>query len=125
MNISQIRLLFVSFSFFSTNIEVLDGIRSLVSGNHTQPVTQLMLLQELLGQVLQVTLGRGDLGGAECNRVILTVNGDATFSQIVGASIHLDTVAQVLFERVHVKDLVVDRCRAVDGELIRIRTRVK
>lgn len=47
------------------NVEVPELVHGavLVGGDHAQPVADVVLLEELLGEVLEVALGHGNLGG--------------------------------------------------------------
>ena len=44
------------------DVEELDLVTLLGGGNNTEPVTELLLAEMLLGQVLEVTLGEGNVG---------------------------------------------------------------
>lgn len=44
------------------DVEELDLVTLLGGGDDTEPVTELLLAEVLLGQVLEVTLGEGDVG---------------------------------------------------------------
>ncbi len=44
------------------DVEELDLVTLLGGGNDTEPVTELLLAQMLLGQVLEVALGEGNVG---------------------------------------------------------------
>ena len=60
--IAKYRSLFVFvFLFFLVivDLEVAELIRVLGGGNNAQPVSQVVLLQVLLGEILQVTLAEG------------------------------------------------------------------
>lgn len=49
--------------FFVGNIKVLELVGSLRVGHHSDVVSQLLLLEELLGVVLEGSLGERNLGG--------------------------------------------------------------
>lgn len=99
------------------NLVVLDNIGLLIRADDPQPVPQLMLLQELLGQVLQVALGNLSISRLEDNLVGITGDGDSGLSEIVGTAVDLDAVGKVLLKRRHVENLVGDGSRAVNDEL--------
>lgn len=48
--------------FFLLDIEVFDLVGFLILGNHVQELSQAVLLQVFLGQVLEVSLAEGDGG---------------------------------------------------------------
>jgi hypothetical protein len=96
----------------------------------------LVLLQELLGEVLQVTLGEGNVGNN--GDLVVSGTGDGnSLTQVVGTTIDLDTVMKVLLLLVQdgvsffsfyvlcvktykgsgIKDLVVGGTRAVNDKL--------
>lgn len=85
-----------------------------------QPVTQLILLQELLRQILQVTLG--ELNSIACNSdamaggVTGNLNGG---SQLTSLAIHLELVVEEVLEGGRVEDGIVDGTAAVDYEFAR------
>jgi hypothetical protein len=99
MKTSKLLFVFVVAVGVGTNLEVLDGVGGLVGRHDTQPVAQLVLLEVLLGQVLQVALGDGKVGRAKRQLVAVAGDADFTFGQVVGAAIHLDAIAQVLLLR--------------------------
>ena len=72
---------------------VLDGeVAELVSGlsrsDNTDPVTDVVLLKELLGEVLQVLL-RETSGGPHNNFVLLLLDDDS-LPEVAGLTVHLD-----------------------------------
>lgn len=56
------RLLFVRLRLVVDDGEVAQLVRVLVAGDHVEVVAQLLLLQVLLGEVLEVALGERRLG---------------------------------------------------------------
>ncbi|KAH9093063.1 hypothetical protein Ae201684P_008727 [Aphanomyces euteiches] len=114
--VDSARLFFIGiFILGVVDVEVTQFVGRLVRGNHVQVVTQLLLLQVLLGQVLQVALGeRGD----DRNVQLGLFAGDLdNVAQDTGLAVHFDAVVQELFERGNVQNLVIDWDRAVNGEL--------
>lgn len=77
------------------DVEVTELIGTLVRGNDTEPVTELVLLEELLGKVLEVTLGEllvgsdGDLG-------IITTDNGHLIGETTGATLDLDAIVKEL-----------------------------
>lgn len=106
-------LLFISFILWSDLVEsqlVLVGLR----GDESDPVSQLVLLQVLLGQVLQILtreLGSGNNG----NDRTVFFNGDSV-TQVTGSTFHLDVFNQELSIRSWIEDTVFHWGRDVNGE---------
>jgi hypothetical protein len=109
----------------------------LIRSDNTEPVTNLVLLQELLGKVLEVTFGESNVGN-NSDLVISGTRDGNSFTEVVGTTINLDTIMKVLFllsgknvsnqairknrkKRTYkgsgIKDLVVSRSRTVNNEL--------
>jgi hypothetical protein len=73
-----------------------------------------VLLQVLLGEVLQVTLGETDLS-LNCHTLVIT--GDLNvISQVASAASDFNATAQELTEVSSVEDLILDGLGTVDGE---------
>lgn len=68
----------------------------LIRSNDTEPITDLVLFQELLGKVLEVTLGEGNVGD-NSDLVIGRARDGNSLTEVVGTAINLDTVVEVLF----------------------------
>ena len=68
----------------------------LVSSNNTEPITDLVLLQELLGKVLEVTLGESNVGN-NGDLVVSRTRDSDSLTEVVGTTINLDTIMKVLF----------------------------
>jgi hypothetical protein len=56
----------------------------------------LVLLQELLGEVLEITLGEGNVGN-NGDLVVSRTRDSDSLTEVVGTTINLDTVMKVLF----------------------------
>lgn len=89
------RLLLVFGVIIIGNVEVTQFKGLLVTGNHAQPITDLILLQELLGKVLQVALGESNVGN-NGDLVITSAGDDNSITQVVGTAFNLDTVMKEL-----------------------------
>ena len=98
---------------------VLKLVRVLGLGNNTQVITQLLLLEVSLGEVLQLTLGETKVLGAGYSDLgAVTGDDNSALGKVAGLSISdLDTLVEVLLERSNVKNLIVNRCSAVNDEL--------
>ena len=91
--IAKYRSLFVFvFLFFLVivDLEVAELIRVLGGGNNAQPVSQVVLLQVLLGEILQVTLAEGHSRGKD-NLVLVTTQGHV-FTKVSGLASNLKVV---------------------------------
>lgn len=91
-------LLFLLLIF--VDVEVSELIGTLSGCDNSQPVSQLLLLEELLCQVLQISLGERSLSIDREFRFVSS-NGDCA-SQSSSLSIDLDTIMEVLFLEIEV-----------------------
>lgn len=103
------------------NVEVTQIVRVLRISDDTNEIAELRLLQELLGQVLEVTLGESGLGN---NGELLGIASDADealeFTSLTGltGNTNLDVVVQELFEGFEGENLVINGLSSVDNELV-------
>ena len=67
-----------------------------VSSDNTEPITNLVLLQELLGEVLEITLGESNVGN-NGDLVVSRARDSDSLTEVVGTTINLDTIMKVLF----------------------------
>lgn len=95
-NIMTMHLFLILSLLIVGNVEVTELEGLLVSGNNAQPVTDLVLLQELLGKVLQVALGESNVGN-NGDLVITSAGDNDGITQVVGAALNLDAVMEELF----------------------------
>lgn len=106
-------LLFIFLVFRSDLVEgqlVLVGL----SRDESDPVSQLVLLQVLLGQVLQV-LTRELSGGNNSNNGTVFFNSDGV-TQVTDVTLNLDVVDQELSVRSWVENTVFGWGRNVNGK---------
>lgn len=102
-------------SLTTADLEVSQLVRVLAVGNNVQEITKLGLLQELLGQVLQVSLGERKLSR---DRHLGLVRGDFDLaSKLASLAVDLDAVVKELVEGVDIEHLIIHRLGAVNGEL--------
>lgn len=138
------RLLVVVIGLVVDNVEELELVDSLGGGDDTEPVTELHLLQELLGPRLRISwsapcprnipsaaLGRGgerSLQVLEVPAGQLVVGNDLDLSvtdlgdldglaQVADTALDLDLLVQELLEGRDIEDLVASGLRGVDDEL--------
>jgi hypothetical protein len=110
-------LLFILLFLILHDIEEPKLIHALTGGHYTQPVTKLLLLQELLGQVLEVAAGELDVRD-DFDLIAADLGDGHIVPEIAGAAFDLDAVMQELLEGADIEDLVGDGLRAVDGKLV-------
>lgn len=88
----------------------------LLDRNESDPVSELVLLQESLGQVLQVLTG--ELGGGD-NDDLVTFLGDRNgLTQVTDDTVNLDVFNQVLNVSLLVENGVFDWSRSVNDKLL-------
>jgi ribosomal RNA-processing protein 12 len=91
-------------------------VRTLLDGDESDPVSDLVLLQVLLSQVLQV-LTREFGGGDNSNNVTGLLN-DNVVTQVTDNTLNFDLVVQELDVRSWVKDTVLSWSGNVDSVLV-------
>lgn len=95
------------------DVEETDLVRGLGGGDDTEPVTELLLLKELLDQVLEVTLGEGSLGlNDDLGLLASDLDG---LSELTSLTVNLDAGLQEVGEVIGVDDLLSSV--ALNGEL--------
>lgn len=93
--------------------EVTELVRVLVGGNDTDVITELVLLEELLDQVLEVALGEGSLGlNDDLGLLASDLDG---LAELAGLSVNLDARLQEVGQVVGVDGDLNDG--ALDREL--------
>lgn len=112
--LNEVNLL-LFFSITTGDLEVSQFVGVLGTGNDVQEITKLLLLQVLLGQVLQVSLGEWKFS-SDVNLSLLTGDLDLG-AKVASLAVDLDAVVQVLLESSSIEDLVFDWLPAVNGEL--------
>lgn len=110
------RLFFVFFFFvFSDRVE-LQGVLVLLDSNESNPVSDLVLLQVSLGQVLQVLTGELGVGN---NNDLGTFSRDRDFvTQVTDNTFDLDVFNQVLNVTFLVENTVFNWSGNVNDELL-------
>jgi hypothetical protein len=77
-----------------------------------------LLLQVSLGKVFELTLGKLELGRAGNSQLgAVTADDNIVGGEGSGLSSDLDAIVQVLLEKGHIEDFIVDGLCAVDDEL--------
>jgi hypothetical protein len=95
----------------------LDGVGLLASGDDAAVITEEVLLEELLGEVLDVALGEGDLGG-DLDLDVGGGEGDV-LAELAGAGalLGLDAGLEVLLEGGDIENLGLDDVADLDDVL--------
>lgn len=132
------RLLVVLVRLVVNDVEELELVHTPRGGDDAEPVTELLLLEELLGaailvlvfrrswnwncvggkgvQVLEVAAGQVVVGNDLDLALALLLDHDIV-AQVVGAALDLDAVLEELLEGGDIEDLVAGGLRSVDDEL--------
>jgi len=96
------------------DVEVSELIRVLVGGGDVEIVSEILLLEVLLCEVLKVSLGEGDLG---VNGDLLVVVGDGqVFAEVTSGTSNLDLGLEEFSEVGNDEDLIFNWLSAVDVE---------
>merc|ERR1719304_104731 len=111
----QIDILFSILIFilrlFIVDLEVSELVAILGGGNHTKPITQVVLLQVFLGQILQVSLGEGNIR-CQSNLCFLSLHGQL-LAKVVGLASNLDALMKIFFKISTVHNAILNRVSAV------------
>lgn len=111
-----VNLFFVVFFFVVSNGVELQLVLVLLDRDESDPVSDLVLLQVSLGQVLQV-LTRELTGGGNNDLGTFRSNGDVV-TQVTNNTFNLDVFNQVLNVSFLVKNIVFNWSRSVNDELL-------
>lgn len=138
----KVHLLVILIRLVVDNVEEAELVHTLGGGDDAEPVTELLLLEELLGAVYTVSIcfqrpsscsfnskdaqnvqvlqvAAGELLVSDDLDLAITLLGDLDdVAKVAGAALNLDAVVEELLESLDVEDLVVDGLRAVDDELL-------
>ena len=99
------------------NVEELELVDTLGGGDDAQPVAELHLLQELLGEVLEVA-ARQVVVGNDLDLAVTDLGDLNGLAQVADTALDLDALVQVLLESGDIEDLVAGGLRSVDDELL-------
>ncbi|KAL2288568.1 hypothetical protein FJTKL_03930 [Diaporthe vaccinii] len=116
------RLLVIVISLVVDDVEELELVHSLRGGDDAEPVTELHLLQELLGPsvrkitVLEVPAGQLVVGD-DLDLAVTDLGDPDGLAQVADAALDLDLLVQELLEGGDIEDLVAGGLRSVDDEL--------
>ena len=110
-------LLVVLLLVLANNVVEPELVDTLAGADDAEPVTELLLLQELLGQVLEVAAAEL-LVGDDFDLAVLEVGHRDGLAEVAGAAVDLDARLQEGGECRRVEDLVVGRLGGVDDVLL-------
>merc|ERR1719219_2103264 len=113
--ISLFSILVLVIRLLIVDLEVSQLVAVLGAGDHTEPVPRVVLLQILLGEVLQVSLGEGDVGG-EGQLGLLSLHGKL-LAKVAGLAGNLDAILEIFLEISAVHDSILDWVSTVNEEL--------
>ena len=106
---------------FSISLVVVDGeelefVDVLVGGDDSQVLTELLFLEVLLGQILEVSLGEGNLALNDSG-VLVLANGD-NLAKVGFLALNLDVVNEPLDEVSENENVVLNGVSALDDESV-------
>ncbi|EME89168.1 uncharacterized protein MYCFIDRAFT_185566 [Pseudocercospora fijiensis CIRAD86] len=106
----------ILLALIANDIEELQAVLALGGADNTEPVTELLLLEELLGQVLEVAT-RELLVGNDLDASIAEVGDGDGVAKVAGAPVDLDALLKEGRECGWVEDAVLGGLSSVDDEL--------
>lgn len=129
-------LLLILLSLVVDDVVEAELVDTLGGGDDAEPVTELLLLEVLLGpgermwsadcrrtelrgvysQVLEVATGEGDVSN-DLDLALASLGDDDVVTEVADTALNLDAVVQELLEGGDVEDLVASGLRSVDDEL--------
>jgi len=99
------------------NVEESELVDAFGGGDNTEPISQLLLLEELLCQILEVS-SRELSVRSDLNLPIAEILDQHDITEVSDTVINLDLVLKELLEGGNVEDLVACGLRSVDDELV-------
>jgi hypothetical protein len=109
-------LILIIVALIAHHVEELQGIFALLCADHTQPVAKLLLLEELLGQVLEIAAAEL-LVGHNFDPAVAEVGDRDGVAEVAGAAIDLDALLEESGEGGWVEDAIGGWLGCVDHEL--------
>lgn len=109
-------LLVILLLVLANDVVEAELVDTLGGGDDAEPVTELLLLEELLCQVLEVATGELLVGDDLDLAVVEVSDGDA-LAEVTGKTVNLDAGLEEGGEGRRVEDLVVGGLGSVDDEL--------
>jgi len=97
------------------DVEVAELVDGGLGSDHTEPITDLVLLEELLSEVLKVLLGEASRG---LHSDLVAVTGHShDLAESTSLAVDLYLLLEELLESDNVEDLILSGSSAVDGDL--------
>ena len=117
-DLTFLSLLFFLYIFVASGDGwVLELVRVLACGKHTQVISQLLLLQVSLGEVLKLPLWELNVRwGSDSELGTVTRDGNSGVSEGSSLSINLDAILKVFLEGSNIQYLVLDGSGTVNDE---------
>jgi hypothetical protein len=135
-HIGAIRLFLILLSLVVDDVVEAELVDTLGGGDDTEPVTELLLLEVLLGaglksmvsggsrisapkensQVLQVAAGEGDVSN-DLDLALTRLGDHDVVTEVADTALDLDAVVEELLEGGDIENLVGGRLGSVDNEL--------
>jgi hypothetical protein len=135
-HIGAIRLFLILLSLVVDDVVEAELVDTLGGGDDTEPVTELLLLEVLLGaglksmvsgvsrisaqqgnsQVLQVAAGEGDVSN-DLDLALAGLGNHDVVTEVADTALDLDAVVEELLEGGDIENLVGGRLGSVDNEL--------
>ena len=109
-------LVLLLLALVTDHVEELEAVLALVGADDAQPVTQLLLLEELLGQVLEVAAGELAVGD-DLDATVAEVGDVDGVAKVARQAVDLDALLQEGGEGGGVEDAVLSGLGGVDDEL--------
>lgn len=111
------RLLVILSVLIIDDVEELELVDTLGSRHNAQPVAELHLLEELLGQVLEVA-ARQVVVRDNLNLAVARLRDNNGLAEVANTAVNLDAIDKVLFKGGNIKDLVAGGLRGIDDKLL-------
>ena len=109
-------LILILVTLITNDVEELQAVLALLRAHHAEPVSQLLLLEELLSQVLQVPSAELLVSDDFDASIAEVADGDGV-AEVPRAAIDFDALLEEGGESRRVEDAIAGRLRGVDREL--------
>ena len=96
------------------DVEVLDLVGIFAVCDDVEELSETVSLEVLLGEVLEISLGEGDVS-SDGDLFVFALDIDCA-SEFSSSSVDFDSLSEIFGEVVGVKDFIFDGFGAVDGE---------
>ena len=110
-------LLIIILTLVTDHVEELEAVLATARADDSEPVTQLLLLEEFLRQILEIAAAELHVRDDLDPTIVEVVDGDIV-AEVTRAALHLDALLQESCEGGWVEDAVLSWLGCVDDELI-------